>query len=172
VPIQDAAVMAGLSEVRWPVRIEVLRTEPIVLVDAAHNWASTEALLATLDKEFSRATRRILVFAATREKDVAGMLRILLPRFDCVVLTQYQTNPRGVPVEELAATVQATSPQPCHLALDAGCAWRLASHLASSSDLICVTGSFFIAAEMRDLILDQQAARTRSGLADPGAVSL
>jgi dihydrofolate synthase/folylpolyglutamate synthase len=165
VSIQKSAVVTGLSEVRWPARIEVLRTQPIVLVDAAHNWASTQALLETLDKEFSQAARRILVFAATREKDVAGMLRILLPGFDCVVLTQYQTNPRGVPVEELAAIVQATSPRPCHLALDAGRAWQLACHFAGNTDLICVTGSFFIAAEMRDLILDQQAART-SGRAD------
>jgi dihydrofolate synthase / folylpolyglutamate synthase len=170
VSITRAAVATGLSEVRWPARIEVLRNDPTVLVDAAHNWASTEALLATLEKDFSQATRRILIFAATREKDVNGMLRILLPWFDCVVLTQYQTNPRGVPVEELAAMVQATSQQPCHLALDAGCAWRLACHLADRSDLICATGSFFIASEMRDLILDQQAAQSLSGLPDTGAI--
>ncbi|HEV8068397.1 MAG TPA: folylpolyglutamate synthase/dihydrofolate synthase family protein [Planctomycetaceae bacterium] len=156
VPLPDSAVEAGLSGMRWPARIEVLGTRPTVVVDAAHNWASTHALLRALDQDFSAASRRILVFAATRDKDVAGMLRLLLPRFDSVVLTQYQSNPRGVPIDELAALVQATAIRSCHVAADPALAWSLASHLAACDDLICVTGSFFIASELRELILDCQ----------------
>jgi dihydrofolate synthase / folylpolyglutamate synthase len=157
VAIPDAAVSGGLSEVRWPARIELLGTHPTIVVDAAHNWAATAALLRTLDQDFSTAARRILVFAATRDKDVAGMLRQLLPRFDSVVLTQYHTNPRGTPIAELAAMVQATGRYPCHVVADAASAWSLATRLAARDDLICVTGSFFIAAELRELILDSQA---------------
>jgi dihydrofolate synthase/folylpolyglutamate synthase len=152
--VPDSAVYAGLSGVRWPARIEVLGTRPTIVVDAAHNWASTRALLGALDQDFSAASRRILVFAATRDKDVAGMLRLLLPRFDSVVLTQYQSNPRGVPIDELAALVQATATRSCHVGADPASAWRLALHLATCEDLICVTGSFFIASELRELILD------------------
>ncbi len=170
VPIRDAAVAAGLSRVRWPARIEVLGTRPTIVVDAAHNWASANALLGTLDQDFSAARRRILVFAATRDKDVAGMLRLLLPRFDSVVLTQYQTNPRGVPIDELDALVQATASRSCHVAANAASAWSLATHLASGDDLICVTGSFFIAAELRELILDTQASGPKSGRPDANAV--
>jgi dihydrofolate synthase / folylpolyglutamate synthase len=156
VRLPDSAVEAGLSGVRWPARIEVLGTRPTIVVDAAHNWASARALLGALDQDFSAASRRILVFAATRDKDVAGMLRLLLPRFDSVVLTQYQSNPRGVPIDELAALVQATAIRSCHVAADPASAWSLASHLAGCDDLICVTGSFFIASELRELILDCQ----------------
>jgi dihydrofolate synthase/folylpolyglutamate synthase len=162
VRIPAPAVAAGLSGVRWPARIEVLGTRPTIVVDAAHNWASTNALLCTLDQDFGTASLRILVFAATRDKDVAGMLRLLLPRFDSVVLTQYQTNPRAVPIDELSALVQATSTRSCHVAADPASAWRLASHLAACDDLICVTGSFFIAAELRELILDLQASAADS----------
>ena len=42
--VPDSAVNAGLSSVRWPARIELLGTRPTVVVDAAHNWASTGAL--------------------------------------------------------------------------------------------------------------------------------
>jgi dihydrofolate synthase / folylpolyglutamate synthase len=160
VRLPDSAVEAGLSGVRWPARIEVLGTRPTVVVDAAHNWASTRALLGALDQDFSAASRRILVFAATRDKDVAGMLRLLLPRFDSVVLTQYQANPRGVPIDELAALVEATATRSCHAAAEPASAWSLASHLAASDDLICVTGSFFIASELRELILDCQDGGT------------
>jgi dihydrofolate synthase/folylpolyglutamate synthase len=170
VPIPDAAVARGLSDVRWPARIEVLGTRPTIVVDAAHNWAATSALLRTLDQDFSTASRKILVFAATRDKDVAGMLRQLLPQFDSVVLTQYQTNPRGVPLNELAAMVQATACYPCHVAADAASAWSLASHLATGDDLICVTGSFFVAAELRELILDIQAGQGKNRQQDAAPV--
>jgi dihydrofolate synthase/folylpolyglutamate synthase len=170
VSVPDAAVAAGLSSVRWPARIEVLSTRPTIVVDAAHNWASTQALVGTLERDFPTAARRILVFAATRDKDVAGMLRLLLPRFDSVVLTQYQTNPRAVPIDELAALVSATASQPCHTAPDPASAWRLASHLATPDDLICATGSFFIAAELRELILDLKAETTQSERRDANTV--
>jgi dihydrofolate synthase / folylpolyglutamate synthase len=149
-----SAIDDGMAAVKWPARIEVLASSPIVVVDAAHNWASTQALVDTLDDHFP-GRRRILVFAATKDKDVSGLLRLLVPRFDTVILTQYHTNPRRVPTEELAALVQATSLRPCHLATDAASAWEMARRLAAPDDLICVTGSFFIATEIRTMLLGQ-----------------
>ena len=75
-----------------------------------------------------------------------------------MILTQYQTNPRGVAVEELAALAQATWLRPCHVAGDAVTAWRIARHLAAPDDLICITGSFFIATELRPIVLDPLTA--------------
>jgi len=151
--MSSRAIYNGMSAVRWPARIEIVSRSPLVLVDAAHNWASAEALVQTLEAQFS-VRRRILILAATKDKDVAGLLRLLLPRFDSVILTQYQTNPRGVPVEELAALAQATSSRSFHLAPDAPTAWRIARRLALAKDLICITGSFFIATELRTMIVD------------------
>jgi dihydrofolate synthase/folylpolyglutamate synthase len=110
------------------------------------------ALLATLEESFP-ATRRTLIFATTREKDLSGMLALALPKFDRVVFTRYQSNPRGVPAEELlelahdlGATHVAIEPTPV-------AAWdAVRGHLAGD-DLLCVTGSFFIAAELRQEIL-------------------
>lgn len=151
--LTQTSVREGLGNLRWPARIEVLRRDPTVIVDAAHNWAAVAALLQTLDSHFP-ARRRILVFAATRDKDVSGMLRQLLPRFDSVILTCYQNNPRGVSAEELVRMVAALGSTPVHLGADTVSAWKLAKRIATPADLICVTGSFFIAAELRELILD------------------
>jgi dihydrofolate synthase / folylpolyglutamate synthase len=151
--ISCKAIDDGMSAVRWPARIEVIATSPTIVVDAAHNWASTEALVRTLEAQFS-ARRRILIFAGTKDKDVGGLLRLLLPRFDSVILTQYRTNPRGVAVDELAALAQATALRSCHIAADAVAACRVARHLAARDDLICITGSFFIATELREIVLD------------------
>ena len=49
----------------------------------------------------------MLVFAASRDKDVPGMLRVLAPHFERIVLTQFQENPRAVPPEQLAVWCRA-----------------------------------------------------------------
>jgi len=152
-PRPPEAVYKGMERVRWPLRIEVVRNRPTVIVDAAHNWASMTALLDVINSTFA-AGRRILVFATTQDKDISGLMRQLLPEFDTVILTQYLNNPRAVPVAELYRTAAAISEYPVHLAADPAAAWKLASRFSGPADLVCVTGSFFIAAEMRDIVID------------------
>lgn len=151
--IDDAAIRFGLEQVQWPARIEVVGQNPLVIVDAAHNWASIAALIQTLDQHFPEKSR-IAIFAATRDKDVQGMLRQLLPRFQTIILTSYQSNPRSVPVEHLFAMTRTVSDRHVHLAPDPQHAWQMARELAGPQDLICITGSFFIAAEVRELLRD------------------
>ncbi len=162
--ISDDAVPTGIFRLRWPGRIEILGRAPTVIVDAAHNWEAVAALLRTLDESFV-ARRRILMFAATRDKDVAGMLRQLLPRFDSVILTCFQNNPRHVPVETLVRMVRCLTVQPLHVAADPAAAWKLARRFAQSKDLICATGSFFLAAELRELIVDAAQRQDVAGAA-------
>ena len=168
--IPKAAIRRGLAEVVWPARVEVLSRRPVVVLDAAHNVASIEALVETLGESFS-AARRLLVFAATQDKDIGGMLRVLLDRFDHVIFTRYANNPRGVPPEELQRLATAiTKPRPS-VALEGATngrgfmlaetaptptdAWDAVGRLAQPDDLVCVTGSFFLAAEMRRLIAER-----------------
>ncbi len=156
VSIPEAAVRAGMNDARWPGRVEVVSRRPTVVIDAAHNWESARALVATLREEF-RARRRLLIFAATRDKDVAGLLRLLLPEFDTIIFTRYADNPRGVPVQELQAFVRSVSNREVHLTEDPPSAWHLAQSWAGPNDLIAITGSFFLVAELRDLILHDVA---------------
>jgi dihydrofolate synthase / folylpolyglutamate synthase len=156
--IPEVSIREGLSGVRWPARVEVIARRPTVVIDTAHNAASIESLLATLDESF-RARRRWLIFATTLEKQVREMLRVLLSRFDGVVLTRYLNNPRCVPLEVLhsiAADVAAdTSGRPATQVLireSPADAWQHVQTVVQPDDLICITGSFFLAAEMRAVI--------------------
>ena len=187
--IPEAAVRRGLIEVVWPARVEVLSRRPAVILDAAHNVASIEALVETLAESFTVA-RRLLVLAATQDKDVPGMLRVLLDHFDHVIFTRYTTNPRSVPPEELQrlacrkarrwSTAGPTSSLPrspfaesgrgddgrglaTEIAPTPADAWAAVQRLARPDDLICVTGSFFLAAEMRRLIAARPLARKPIG---------
>jgi dihydrofolate synthase/folylpolyglutamate synthase len=161
---EEAAIRAGLSRVDMPARTEVLRRRPMVLLDAAHNVASVRALIEVI-RETCPATaagRRILVFAASQDKDVAAMLRPLLAEFDVAILTRFRNNPRAAhpdvmlqTAEQIAADKAGDS---CRLITrdNSTDAWNLARSLATDDDdVICVAGSFFLASELRGLISQQ-----------------
>jgi dihydrofolate synthase/folylpolyglutamate synthase len=125
------------------------------VIDVAHNVASVEALCGTLDESFPPRPR-VLVFAVSRDKDAGGMLRCLLPRFQRVIFTQFLNNPRSADPElllGLAEQVRREGPDfPAafwEICPDPASAWRRARELATAEHLICVTGSFFIAAEVQ-----------------------
>ena len=156
--ISDESIRQGLAELTLPARIEVMSRRPDVVLDVAHNVASAEALIDALQTSFL-SQERILVFAASRDKDVAGIVRTLLPHFQEIVLTEFQENPRAVPVEQLQGIIEeelsenhqkdklilSTIPQPVE-------AWRRAYSSSRPDQLICITGSFFIAAELRGVL--------------------
>ncbi len=149
--IPEAAVREGLEHATVPARVEVVGRRPTVIVDVAHNVASVEALLEVLDESFAPGPR-ILVFATARDKDALGMLDALAPRFDQIVLTRYENNPRAVSVDELHSVARRVTTRPCHLAATPAEAWRIVGQLAGPGHLISIAGSFFIAAEMRQLV--------------------
>jgi dihydrofolate synthase/folylpolyglutamate synthase len=153
--IPEAAVRRGLSQVRWPARVEVLQRSPTIVLDAAHNVASVEALVEVLQESFS-VSRRLLVFATTRDKNLRGMLERLLPAFDEVIFTRYWSNPRGVPPEDLAALATEVSAIPRVVCADAATAWQAVQARVTPEHLVCIAGSFFIAAEMRAAMRDAQ----------------
>lgn len=149
------AVARGFAGLRWPARVEVLGSAPWLVVDGAHNVAAAEALAETLRTCFPPSPRT-LVFGTTREKDLAGQLRALLPLFDEVVATRYVENPRSVPPEEVAAAVEQLSGRAAWRAPDPALALETARGRTAPEGLICVTGSLFLAAEARALVLGRQ----------------
>jgi dihydrofolate synthase/folylpolyglutamate synthase len=162
--ISTDAMRSGLAEATLPGRIEVVARRPTIVLDVAHNVASVAALVESLRESFA-AGERLLVFAASRDKDAQGMLSVLLPHFQQVIVTEFQENPRAIPVEQLAqwcreelarlgrpATQDDLPSNPLHARKLPAEAWSLARELARPDQLVCITGSFFIAAELRGLV--------------------
>jgi dihydrofolate synthase/folylpolyglutamate synthase len=149
--IDAAAVGAGLATVSWPARMEVVGRRPLVVLDCAHNVASAQAVVDTLLRSFPPA-RRLLVFAGSSDKDLSGMLRLLAPHFAHAFLTRFG-SPRSVPPEQLAELLRRTAELPCSVWPTAPEAWQAARALAGPDDLICITGSVFLAGELRPLLV-------------------
>jgi dihydrofolate synthase/folylpolyglutamate synthase len=159
--VSEAAARAGLARVRLPARIELVRDDPPIVLDGAHNAASIEALLEVLGESFPDPRRRLLVFATTQGKDIPGMLRLLLPRFDQVIFTRYVGNPRAADPHQLARLAREIlaerngradlfAPLVCD---EPAAAWQAARRLATPNHLVCITGSFFLAGEMRPMLI-------------------
>src|SRR5262249_36530089 len=152
--IPNSAVAAGLKNVFWPARLEVLARSPWVVLDCAHNTASVEALIDTLNESFE-AGRRILIFGSSNDKDIPGMLRLLASQFDLFLLTQFSHNPRATPAAELAQHLSAFSNAPHLICTMPAQAWEIARSMARPNDLIAIAGSVFLAGELRPLLLKE-----------------
>ncbi len=101
--IPARAVREGLSNVFWPGRMEVLSREPLVVGDGAHNPYSVQVLRQALEEWFPDR-RWVLVFGASADKDVTGMLNSLLPISDHVIVTR-SDHPRSASPVVLADAV-------------------------------------------------------------------
>ena len=103
-PLEVDVVREAFAAVRSPGRLEPVRAAPTVLLDAAHNPAGLEATMAAIAESFS-FRRLVAVLAVMADKDVAGMLDLLEPGVDEVVVTQVSGD-RAMPLEELAARAE------------------------------------------------------------------
>jgi dihydrofolate synthase/folylpolyglutamate synthase len=150
---RNAAVALATLDVLAEEGIVVGRDEaPWLVVDGAHNVASAEALAETLRTCFP-ATPRTLVFGTSRDKDLIGQLRALLPGSITVIATKYTENPRSVPPQQVAEAVFEATGRPARVTHNPAAALELAHRETPRDGLICVTGSVFLAAEARAVIL-------------------
>ncbi|MFC4561243.1 bifunctional folylpolyglutamate synthase/dihydrofolate synthase [Nocardiopsis mangrovi] len=98
-------VAAALAEVESPGRLEIVRTGPTVLVDAAHNPAGMAASAAAVEEDFG-FTRLVGVLAVMADKDIEGILEPLEPLLDEVVVTRNSSH-RSLAPDDLAAAAAA-----------------------------------------------------------------
>ena len=93
-------VREGFATVTSPGRLEILRRNPTIIVDAAHNPHGARALAGAVDDSFE-FSRLIGVIGMLEEKDATGILTALEPVLDQVVITSPR-SPRALGAEDLA----------------------------------------------------------------------
>jgi len=142
--LSDESVRDGLASLRWPGRIQLVARDPDVIIDGAHNVASVEALLETLDALPPKKTTFVIGIA--RDKDVHSILSLLAPRGEAFVVTR-TSNPRAADPANLMAGLEGLGAKAVHVADTPAAALELALGQASPSDRICVTGSMYLAGD-------------------------
>ena len=140
-PVTPASIVAGLRDVRWPGRLQMIEVPGghRVLLDAAHNPAGAWALASYLKREFPEPLP--IVFGALRDKDVSLMLKALLPAASTMVMTQ-PDSPRAHTAEELAAIARKHSPH-AKIEVQPDPARALAQAW-THCPVVCAAGSIFL----------------------------
>ncbi|MCP4164460.1 MAG: bifunctional folylpolyglutamate synthase/dihydrofolate synthase [Chloroflexi bacterium] len=148
IEIPVAAIRDGLAQTYWPGRLERLNEEPLIIVDSAHNGQSAERLEHSL--QLFQYKRLILIFGASADKDIQGMLAVLAPQAAAILVTR-SFHPRAAEPKTLAELAREIAPDvPVHVFDDAIPALELATSWADKEDLILVTGSIFVVAAARE----------------------
>lgn len=145
--IPAEAVHEGLRTVHWPGRLEILSREPLVVVDCAHNPYSAQVLRQALEEWFSDR-RWVLIFGASADKDIAGMLRALLPISGYTIVTR-SDHPRAATPIELADVVAAVGGG-AEVSVNARKSLRRGLAVMDPDNGLLATGSIFLVADVRE----------------------
>ncbi|MCK4978657.1 MAG: bifunctional folylpolyglutamate synthase/dihydrofolate synthase [Anaerolineales bacterium] len=152
-PVGGTAICAGFSQTSWPGRFDVLNKDPILVVDSAHNRDSISKLRLTIEDYFPEK-EIVLVFGASEDKDVYGMISELLPLVREVIATQ-SYHPRAMEVEYLVEITNKLN-KPVRSVPDVADALEVAINLTDNNALALATGSLFIAAGAREAWMARQ----------------
>lgn len=154
------SVRMALSELVIPGRFEILRHNPLVIIDAAHNPQSAHALAGELQRLFECARgfdslthsysiaappRPTLLLGVLDDKDARGIIRELCPLFSRIVVTA-SSSPRSIPAAELAMLVEE----------ECGVRPEIATSISEARELlrhepVIATGSITVAGEVKDI---------------------
>ena len=149
-----AKVIQGLEKTEAPGRMEVLATQPRVLLDGAHNPMAVRSLIRSIGAHVPYDSM-VMIFGCAADKDVDEMLRQLALGGDKIIFTKARGNPRACEPADLASRFAEISPKMFQTADSLKDAISIASRAASRDDLICVTGSFYLVGEAKKLLADK-----------------
>jgi dihydrofolate synthase/folylpolyglutamate synthase len=151
-------VREGFARASSPGRLERVRTAPTILLDGAHNPHGIAATVAAVREEFA-FRRLIVVVGLLADKDAAGVLELLEPVADAIVVTR-NTSPRAMPAQRLGALAEDVfGPDRVEVHPDLPDAIEAAVHLAEedpdgelSGVGVLITGSVVTVADARRLL--------------------
>ncbi len=157
----EHAAREGFLQARLPGRVEIFSSAPGIIIDTAHTEASARRLTESLNEIPHR--KRCLLLSISTDKNLSSVLGPLLEGVDCVITTEAEPT-RSLSADLLAAEVLTFAPGVAvrsHPVL--GEALEMAVNQLGAEDLLCVTGSVYLAGAAR------RALRRRGIGESPGA---
>ncbi len=124
-------------------RFEVIRKNPFVVLDGAHNPSAIMTFLTTL-KEVFPGRRYHIIFGAMRDKDIRGMLKVLERIAEDFYITAIPCE-RAEKPENIKQLLSIGKNVLCYK--DVQSAYKYVLKRAKKSDVVCITGSFYLVGE-------------------------
>lgn len=146
--ITETSIKKGLLQTFWKGRIEVVHTNPTIIIDGSHNEEGIAALVATLKSHYS-SKKIIFLTAALVDKDVASMVSQLELIGHTIICTEFKMN-RAMSAKQLGSYCRHSS----HIVVPE---WQSAivkgMELIDEDSILVITGSLYFLANVRPLLL-------------------
>ena len=149
IKVDNELIVNALADIRCPARIEVISEEPLTIVDTAHTVASMKILRESIKESFS-FRKLVLVIGLSSDKDIEGVLKEIVSISNDLIFTR-TGNPREADPEQMAVIAKRFSQNNLMVIEDIDEAMEEAKEIANADDLICITGSFFLAGKVKEL---------------------
>ena len=154
--VNEQNIKNAIKNIHIPGRFEILKNEPMVILDGAHNQMKIEALIKTL-YNISKGNKVIMIFAAKKDKNVKEMISQLSKITSKFYFTIFEAttdfgkrfsyNP-----QELVNFTNITS----EVFKNSKDAYEKALVESKSNDVICITGSLYLVGELRKYLINDK----------------
>ena len=141
-PVSDQAIREGLATAKWPGRLMVVSEKPLIILDGAHNL---DGMLALRDYIVELPRRKILLLGIAEDKDVSAMVKLIVPLFEQVIVTQGNFKPMDA--GKLAGEVRKHCSN-VTIVPSAAEAFRKARASVKKNELLLVTGSLYLVGDV------------------------
>ena len=147
--IPDKAIEVGFQTVDWPGRMEIVRKEPLILVDGAHNLDSFRKLKNVIE-QYLPGKKIILLFGASEDKDILGMIKIIKPVINRFIFSKTE-HPRAAEINKIIKIGEKLNLEyeSYDLLEDA---LQSAINVSNSDNVIIAAGSLFIAGGVKNIL--------------------
>jgi len=150
ISIDDRTIRDALAHVYCPARVEVVGKNPLIILDYAHTVDSMKFLRESLLGNFT-FHKLILVLGFSQDKDLDNILKEIVSVGDSIIVTRSK-NPRAADPEDLCKRIESLCGKQAEIFDNTQDAVVAAKQKASKEDLICITGSAYIAGEARQAL--------------------
>ena len=142
--IRKKDILKGLKKAKWPGRLEIVKKNPLVMLDCAHNPHGMQTLVDFIRE--LRYNRLILVLGISSDKDISEMIKMVVPFSDKLIITQAKY--RGAEPKILEKETKKYAKDIVAIK-DVKKAVKEALKLAKKGDAVIITGSIFTVSEAR-----------------------
>ena len=152
--VDTEALYRSIRETRWPGRMEVIKTEPLTIIDGAHNPDGAAILSESVDR-YLVGKKINLVFGMLRDKDILSVAKLLAVRADRIIITEPE-SPRAASSAEvhgiiLEALRGEDVPDITEIP-DIEEAVRHAQSMAGDGEAVIYAGSLYMIGRVRSLL--------------------
>ena len=150
--ISNDDVKNGLANAKWPARFEVLKRDPVFIVDGAHNPLGAQTVRDTLEELFGDK-KIVFLIGLLADKDYIGIIDKIADKAKKII-TVTPENPRAMPASELAKIIGLRYNVETECCENVAKGVERSIEVADHDDIICAFGSLYMSGTIRNCFID------------------